>query len=253
MDKTPAETLRKKKVHLGTWLSIGSPVIAELAGESGFDWLLFDLEHGAGSEDALLGQLQAIRATPAAAVVRVGAAYPDLIGRVLDRGAHGLMVPHVSSVAQAEACVRAAHYPPRGRRGVARSVRAYGYGLRPFSRHETIAPPVIMAQIETSEGVQHARAIAGVDGIDVLFVGPADLQFDLDAHPEQAASDYQGCLAEVAAAAAAAGKHSGILLRDPSEVGKFLQLGFTMLALESDLTVLRKGFQTLLAQRHPLE
>ena len=126
MDKTPAEALREKKVHLGTWLSIGSPVIAYLAAESRLDWLLFDLEHGAGSKDALLGQLQAIRATPAAAVVRVGAAQPDLIGRVLDRDAHGLMVPHVSSVAQAEACVRAAYYPPRGRRGVARSVRASG-------------------------------------------------------------------------------------------------------------------------------
>ncbi len=125
MDKTHAEALREKKVHLGTWLSIGSPVIAELAAESRFDWLLFDLEHGAGSEGALLGQLQAIREARAA-VVRVGAAHPDLIGRVLDCDAHGLMVPHVSSVAQAEACVRAAYYPPRGRRGVARSVRASG-------------------------------------------------------------------------------------------------------------------------------
>lgn len=224
-------------------------MIAELAAESGFDWLLFDLEHGAGSEGALLGQLQAIRGARAAAVVRVGAPHPDLIGRVLDRGAHGIMVPHVSSAAEAEASVRAAHYPPRGRRGVARSVRACGYGLHPFGNPETMVRPMLMAQIETTEGVEHARAIAGVDGIDVLFVGPADLQFDLRARPEQAARDYRGCLAEVAAAAAAAGKQCGILLRDPAETGAFRKLGFTILALESDLAILRKGFQSLLAER----
>lgn len=242
---TPSIRLRENKVHIGTWLSIGSPVIAELAAESGFDWLLFDLEHGCGTEDALLGQLQAIRGSHAAAVVRVGAPHADLIARVLDRGADGIMVPHVSTVAQAEVCVRGAHYPPRGRRGVARSVRACGYGLRPNESTEALVPPLIVAQIETAEGVENARAIAQVDGIDVLFVGPADLQFDLNAHPEQAVRDYQGCLAEVAAAASNAGKQCGILVRNPEETGKFHKLGFTLLAVDSDLAILRKGYQAL--------
>jgi len=246
MSTRPPANLREINIHIGTWLSIGSPVIAELAAESGFEWLLFDLEHGSGSEHALLGQLQAIRGSHAAAIVRIGAPHADLIGRVLDWGADGFMVPHVSSVAEAEACAQAAHYPPRGRRGVSRSVRAYGYGLRPPGSPETIAPPVIMAQIETSEGVNNARAIAMVDGIDVLFVGPADLQFDLHARPEHALRDYHACLAEVAAAAAAGGKQCGILVRNPAEVDALRTLGFTMLAIDSDMAILRQGFQRIL-------
>ncbi len=104
-----------------------------------------------------------------------------------------------------------------------------------------------MAQIETIEGVENARAIAQVEGVDVLFVGPADLQFDLSARPEKAVRDYEACLSEVVTAAAAAGKQSGILIRNPAECAKHRELGFTHLALESDLAILRKGYQDLLA------
>jgi len=247
MNTTTLTRLREKKPHIGTWLSIGSSAIAELAAESGFDWLLFDLEHGCGSESSLFSQLQAIRGTNAAAIVRVGAPHPDLVQRVLDWGADGIMVPHVSSVAEAEACVQAAHYPPRGRRGVARTTRACGYGLRPPGSPGSIPPPLIMAQIESAEAVGHARAIAAVDGIDVLFIGPADLQFDLEVRPAKSGQDYEGCLKEVAAAAAQAGKQSGILLRGTASIENFRSLGFTCLALDSDLAILRAGYQTITA------
>ena len=95
------------KLALGTWLSIGSPVIAELAAQCGFDWVLLDLEHGCGTEATILPQIQAIRGTATSAIVRVGAPHPELIARVLDWGAHGIMVPHVNSAAEAEGIVRA--------------------------------------------------------------------------------------------------------------------------------------------------
>jgi 2-dehydro-3-deoxyglucarate aldolase/4-hydroxy-2-oxoheptanedioate aldolase len=246
MNPATLARLREKKPHRGTWLSIGSPVIAELAAECGFDWLLFDLEHGCGSEAALFGQLQAIRGTGAAAIVRVGAPHADLIARVLDWGADGIMVPHISTAAEAEACVRAMRYPPHGTRGFSRSVRAYGYGLRPPDAH-SLPPPLLFAQIETIEAVENARAIAAIEGVDVLFVGPADLRFDLEAQPAQATRDYDACLREVAAAASAAGRQSGILIRDAEEVPKFHQLGYTLLAIDSDLGILRVGYQRILA------
>src|SRR3569832_660541 len=84
-------------LQLGTWMSIGSPIIAELAAQCGFDWLLFDLEHGCGTEAAIMPMLQAIRGTSTTAIVRVGAPHSDLIARVLDWGAHGIMVPHVNT------------------------------------------------------------------------------------------------------------------------------------------------------------
>lgn len=242
-----AHSLRDQHLHIGTWLGIGAPVIAELAAECGFDWLLFDLEHGCGTDAALLPQLHAIRGTKAATIVRVGAPHPDLVLRVLDWGANGLMFPHIASAAEAEVCVRAAHYPPRGHRGMSRSARAYGYGLRPPGAPGTIPAPLIMAQIETIEGVENADAIAKVDGVDVLFVGPADLQFDLCARPDKSSRDYDACLKHVAGAAKSAGKQSGILIRNPAEIQLHLDLGYTVVALESDLAMLRKGWQQVLS------
>jgi 2-dehydro-3-deoxyglucarate aldolase/4-hydroxy-2-oxoheptanedioate aldolase len=249
MNTAALSRFRERTQLLGTWLSIGSPVIAELAAESGFDWLLFDLEHGCGSEAALLGQLQALRSTSAAAIVRVGAPHADLIARVLDWGADGIMVPHVSTAAEAEACVRAMRYPPHGTRGFSRSVRAYGYGLRPPDA-ASLPQPLLFAQVETLEAVENARAIAavdGVDGVDVLFVGPADLQFDLGTRAESATRTFADCLRHVAQAAAEADKLCGILVRDRAELPRLRELGFTHLAIDSDLGILRAGWQRIMA------
>ncbi len=251
MNMTEHAQLREPKTHLGTWLTIGSPVIAELAAEVGLDWLLIDLEHGCGSEAALFPQLQAIRNAGTAAIVRVGAPHPDLILRALDWGADGIMVPHVSSPAEAEACVQAAHYPPRGRRGVSRSARAYGYGLRWPADPTALPAPLLMAQIETIEGVEQAPAIARADGIDVLFVGPADLNFDLQARPALAVHTYEGCLQRVAAAAAEAGKACGILVRSAADLQAVQALGYRWLAMGSDLALLREGFRQIVGKTKP--
>lgn len=228
---------------LGTWLSVGSPVIAELAALSGFDWVLLDLEHGSAAEASLPEQLRALCGTRTKGVVRVGAPHPDLIARVLDWGADGIMVPHVNTVAEAEALVRAAHYPPRGKRGVSRTVRAHGYGLR---SPESTPAPLLLAQIETLDAVHAADAIAGVAGIDVLFVGPADLQHDLRHRPATATADFEDCLARVVAAARAAGKRAGTLVRDGSELPRRLEQGFTQVAVQSDLALLRDAFSAIL-------
>ncbi len=276
---------------LGTWLSIGSPVIAELAADIGFDWLLFDLEHGCGNDAALLPQLQATRGSSVRKIVRVGAPHPDLILRVLDWGADGIMVPHVNTVEEAEHVVKAAHYAPRGHRGFSRTVRAYGYGLRPPDA-DKLPEPFILAQIETLEGVSNARAIAAVEGVSALFVGPADLNFDIKTRtpvhnapssgckesensvqcampaasldspakntpgtPEirldQTGSNqrilrsYEECLSEVVAAATEAGKPCGILVRNAADLPQYQALGFTWIAIDSDLALLREGFLKL--------
>lgn len=232
-------TLRQRQPQFGTWLQIGSPIIAELADASGFDWLLIDLEHGCSTDAMVPSQIQGIR--NAAPIVRVSTPQPDLISRVLDWGAAGIMVPMVSTVEKAEACVRAMHYPPRGDRGFADMARSHRYGLE----SET-ASPVFFAQIETIEGVENARSIAAVEGVDVLFVGPMDLQLNLKAYPQRATRDYADCLREVAAAAESAGKASGLIMRKSDDAAAFQSLGFTHLAIETDITVLREGYRQLL-------
>lgn len=248
MNQKRLKALRSNRPLLGTWLSIGSPVIAELAAESGFDWLLFDLEHGCGSDASLFGNLQAIKGTKAAGVVRVGAPHPDLVLRALDWGAEGIMVPHVASAAEAEACVQTIHYPPRGRRGMSRTIRAYNYGLNPPTIRAARISPVLMVQIETLQAVERVDDIAAVDGVDVLFVGPGDLIFDISVRGG-GENLIEESLEKVAAAARAAKKPAGILLRNPEEVERFRQMGFSHIAIDSDLAILRAGYQRLMESR----
>lgn len=233
----------KPSLRLGTWLSIGSPVIAELAALCGFDWVVLDLEHGSAAEAALPGQLRALRGSATRGIVRVGAPHADLIARVLDWGAQGIMVPHVSSAFEAEAIVQAAQYPPRGRRGYSRTVRAHDYGLR---APESTPGPLLIAQIETFDAVNQAPGIAGVDGIGVLFVGPADLQHDLKHRAPFADHDFEACLGRVVSAARSSGKEAGILIRDPSELAHRLEQGFTQIAVQSDLALLRDAFRAMI-------
>jgi 2-keto-3-deoxy-L-rhamnonate aldolase RhmA len=231
------------KTHIGTFLSIGSPAVTELAAECGFDWVLIDLEHGCESEAALPNQLRALRGSQTLGIVRVSAPHPDLISRVLDWGADGIMVPHVNTVAEAQHCVDAAYYPPRGHRGVSRTVRAYGYGMR--LPGDSPPKPIILAQIETVEGVANVDQIAAVEGIDALFIGPADLSFDLKAR--QSPLSYDDCLVAIANAAKTHCKGCGILVRHADDQVKLLSMGFTWLAMDSDLSLVREGFRRNLA------
>lgn len=226
-------------LRIGTWLSLGSPTVAELAAESGFDWLLLDLEHGCATDAALPDQLRAVKGTNAKAIVRVGAPHIDLVGRVLDWGADGIMVPRVCTVEDAERVVQAAHYAPRGRRGVARTVRAVGYGRR-LPDQQNMPKPLILAQIETVDAVDNAEKIARVDGIDVLFVGPADLGYDLLA--QRSARTYTECVSAVTKAAQSAGKQSGILLRRVDDVESMREQGMSWIAVDSDLGILREHY-----------
>ena len=230
------------RLTLGTWLSVGSPVIAELAAVCGLDWVLLDLEHGCGSDADVPDQLRALRGGPTRGIVRVPGDRPDLVARVLDQGADGVMVPHVDRAEQAERLVRAASYPPRGQRGVSRTVRAHDYGLRPLDGRPA---PMLIAQIETLDAVDEAAAIAAVDGIDVLFVGPADLQHDLAVRKPAAGAGFEDCLDRVVAAARAAGKAAGILVRDPGDLPRRAEQGFSFVAVESDAAILRNAFRGL--------
>ena len=233
--------MQSEGLKLGTFLSLGSPMVAEVCGKYPFDWILIDCEHGAGaSEDALFRTLQAMGPTKAKKIVRLGSPEHAQIQHALDWGADGLMIPHVDTPDIARKALDSMLYPPKGRRGYSRSVRAFGYGT---ALPENPPKPILFAQIETLEAVENAAAIAAVDGVDVLFVGPADLGFDLKARGASVTLD--DCLPKVAVAAKAAGKFAGILTRDDADVQKRLALGYTHQAVDSDLGILRRRWQEL--------
>lgn len=219
----------------GTFLNLGSPVTVEMAGCAGYDWLLLDHEHGPGGEETMLHQLQAAAATPAVPIVRLAANEPPRFKRVLDLGAGGVMVPWVNTAAEASAAVSSLRYPPRGIRGVAKLNRACDFGAT-FAdyyahAHERI---VLMAQIETPEGVKNAAAIAAVDGVDVLFIGPMDLTTSLGIQEQFDHPTYREAVKQVTTAARQAGKATGILLLNPALMPICDEFGISVIALGSD-------------------
>ncbi len=219
----------------GTFLNLGSSLTVEMAGLAGFDWLLLDHEHGPGSDTTLLHQLQAVAATPAVGIVRIAANDPARFKRALDAGAHGVMVPYVSSGAEATAAVAGLRYPPRGIRGVAKLNRAAAFGAD-FDAYYAHAHEwlVTMPQIESVEALHRLDDIAAVDGADVLFVGPLDLTTNLGISGQYSHPIFIEALRRVADAAKRHGKAAGILALDPANVAPWREIGYTVMALGSD-------------------
>ena len=228
----------------GAWLNLGSSETAEIAALSGFDWVLIDHEHGSGDLKDLLHQLQALAGTPTAPIVRVPRIDATIFKQVLDLGPAGLMIPNVASAEQAREILRLAHIPPQGVRGAATSTRNSAYGLH-YRRYlqEVNDNLLIVAQIESAEGLEQARDIAAVDGIDVLFVGPTDLGTALGLDGNPAEPRFRAVLERVAAAAAAHGKLAGSLVRDQEQAKAYRALGYRFIALGSDRSMVVKGMQ----------
>ena len=233
----------RTNIQLGTWLTTGSPVIADLVSAFDFNWLLFDMEHGMITEESLLCNLQAVGNKQTTLVVRVGSLHAPLIARVLDKGAHGIMVPHISTASQAEQCVKAMYYPPKGHRGYSSSVRAFRYGLE----IPDAITPLLFAQIEDVEGVKNVKAIAAVDGVDVLFVGPADLKLSLSLQASPDAITYEQALNQVLEAARLYGKQMGILVRNHKDIEALKAMGITYMAVDSDTAILKNGYNTIMS------
>ena len=232
----------------GTFLNLGSPMTVEVAGLAGFDWVLIDHEHGPGGQDTLLHQLHAASATPAFPVVRIAANETPRFKRALDMGALGVMVPWVSTVAEAKAAVQAMQYPPRGIRGVAKFNRGAGFG-GDFEEYYAHAHERLLTvlQIETMDAVNNIEEIAAVEGADVLFVGPTDLSYNMGIRDQLESPRFTEALKKVADAAKNHGKAAGILIHNNALVPKVRDLGYTFTALGSDGGAVRAGLLGLLA------
>ena len=219
----------------GTFLNLGSPITVEIAGLAGYDWILIDHEHGPGGEDTLLHQLHAAAATPAFPIVRIAMNETPRFKRVLDMGAFGVMVPYVNTAAEARAAVNAMRYPPHGIRGVAKFNRGAGFG-GDFEDYYLHAHERLLGviQIETPEAVANIEEIAAVDGVDVLFVGPTDLSYNMGIRDQLESPRFTETLQKVSAAAKKHGKAAGILVHANPLVAKVRDLGYTFVALGSD-------------------
>jgi 2-keto-3-deoxy-L-rhamnonate aldolase RhmA len=233
---------------VGTFLNLGSPLATEICSTMGMDWVLLDLEHGAGPEADLLAHAQATGNGTASLLVRVEANDRPRFARALDIGAAGVMVPRVETAEEAATAISSMQYPPVGTRGVALGTRAARFGVEGFEPiHRAGSQLLGVIQIESERAVSNVDAIAAVPGVDVLFVGPADLTFSMGIPGQTRDPRFVDALEKVNAAARRHHKAAGFLMRSVEELDTYIGLGYTFLGISTDSGVLASGMRALAA------
>ncbi|HEV8674450.1 MAG TPA: HpcH/HpaI aldolase/citrate lyase family protein [Methylomirabilota bacterium] len=241
--------LRDGRPTAGAWLHLCSGISAEIMSRAGFDWLLIDMEHGHGDYQTLLAQLQAIEGSPVIPVVRVQWNDAAVIKRVLDLGAYGVMVPWVGNRAEVEAAVRASKYPPAGIRGIAGSHRAGGYGRQAAEYWKRANDEILVViQIETAGAVGDIEAIVQVPGVDVVFIGPADLSTGLGHMGDPGHPVVQAAFERIETAAKAHGIALGNITRNWEQARELYKRGYQFLTLGSDTALVVQGANELVAR-----
>lgn len=245
-ENTLKTALRAGQLQHGLWLASASPAVAELAGGVGFDWCLIDGEHGPNTVAQMLPQLQALAGTGTPAVVRVAAPQAWMVKQALDLGVQTVLVPMVDDADKATEMARAMRYPPDGIRGMgAVLARASRYGAIADYPHSANAQVCLMVQAESAAAVENIDAIAAVDGVDCVFVGPADLSADMGYPGQPDHPEVEAAIDHLIARTLAAGKIAGIITFDRSRFAEYAAKGVTFLGLGGDMVVLRTALEQL--------
>lgn len=249
--KLPTNTfkrgLRDGRQMIGLWNSIPGPVVAEMIAGTGFDWINIDTEHSLTDVPDTLGMMQAMAPYPVAAVVRPQSQDPVLIKRLLDLGAQTLMIPYVQSADEARAIVAAMRYAPRGFRGVAGGTRASRFGQVPDYMAHAEDELCLIVQIETGTAVDAIEEIAAVDGVDALFIGPADLAASLGHPGNQSHPEVTAAIEAAIRRIVATGKPAGILTVDQDFARRCIGWGTRFTAVGVDLWLLSAAARDLAA------
>jgi len=241
--------LREGRQQIGLWCSLGGASVPELLAGSGFDWVVIDTEHSHTDVPDVLLALQAMAPFEATnVVVRPAWNDPVLIKRVLDFGAQNIIVPYVQTAAEAQATVDAVRYPPRGMRGVAGGTRASNYGRDKSYTKTADAEICLIVQVETRASLSHLEAIAAVDGVDGVFIGPADLAASLGHPGELGHPEVKTAIEDAIRRLAAVGKPSGILTLDRAFARRCIEVGTTFTAVGTDTALLVAAADGLAAE-----
>jgi 4-hydroxy-2-oxoheptanedioate aldolase len=223
---------------LGTWFMSAAPAVAEALGNCGFDFLVIDMEHSPIDIAETIALLRTVAGTPAESLVRLAWNDQIRVKQVLDAGARNLLFPYVQNAAEARAAVSYTRYPPEGVRGVAAVHRGSAFGQTKDYLKNASSGIAVIIQLETPESIERLPEIAAVPGVDSLFVGPGDLSAAMGRIGEVAHPEVQALIAKAAAGARAAGKPIGIVGPNPDMVARFVDYGYTWVAVASDLGML---------------
>lgn len=242
------QALARGERQIGLWSGLASPIVAEILAGAGFDWIVIDGEHGPNDISTLLPQLQAMRGGMAEPVFRVPWNDAVIIKRALDVGARSLLIPFVQNVEEARRAVAAARYPPLGIRGVSVGPRANDFGRIRNYHGNAHLDTCVLVQVETRAALNEIEAIAAVEGIDGIFIGPSDLAADFGQLGNPRHPEVQAAIREAAKRIRATGKAAGTLAGNVDDVEHLLGLGFNFTAAGSDVGILARGAEGVAAR-----
>lgn len=240
--------LAEGRQQIGLWNSITGTVVAELLATTGYDWLVIDTEHALTDVPDTLGMMQAMAPYPVSAVVRPAVNDIVLIKRLLDLGAQTLLIPFVQNAEEARAAVTAMRYPPRGMRGVALVTRGSRFGQVEGYATRAEEELCLIVQVETAEALSQIEAIAAVDGVDGIFIGPSDLAASMGHAGNARHPEVQAAIKAAIARIRAAGKPAGILAVDPAFARQCIEWGTTFTAVGVDVLMLLQAAKGMVAQ-----
>ncbi|MFT3663514.1 HpcH/HpaI aldolase family protein [Piscinibacter sp.] len=232
---------------VGTWVMSASPLVAEATGHAGFDWAVLDMEHSPLDVMEVLQMLQALSCTKMVPIVRVAWNDAVLVKRVLDAGATTVMFPFVQNATEAQRAVAATRYPPQGVRGISAMSRASRFGTAPNYIANANKGMGVIVQLESAQAIGQLEAIAAVDGVDALFIGPADLSASMGHTGHSAHPAVMDLMAQAVLRCKAVGKPIGTIGASPETVAQYRAAGFDYVAVGSDLGLYMQGARAAIA------
>jgi 4-hydroxy-2-oxoheptanedioate aldolase len=244
------QALAKGDRQVGLWSGLASHIAADILAGAGFDWIVIDGEHGPNDISTLLPQLQAMRGGTAEPVFRVPWNDMVIFKRALDVGARSLLIPFVQNAEEARRAVAATRYPPLGIRGVSVTPRANDYGRVKNYHKNAHLDTCVLLQLETRAALKEIEAIAAIDGVDGIFIGPSDLAADFGHLGNSKHPDVQAAIKDAATRIRAAGKSAGFLTSVVDDIEPLFEMGFNFTAVGSDVGILASGAEQLAARFH---
>ncbi|HTZ78326.1 MAG TPA: HpcH/HpaI aldolase/citrate lyase family protein [Stellaceae bacterium] len=231
--------------QIGFWLNFASPTVTEVCAGAGFDWLLIDMEHSPNELPDVVNHLRAMEGGTAEPVVRVPWNEPVIVKRLLDQGARSFLFPFVQSAEEARRAVAATRYPPKGIRGFAGTTRANRYARVPEYAKRAEEDICVLVQTETRKAVGEIEEMAKIEGLDGIFIGPADLAADMGHIGNTQHAEVQAAIIEAGQRIKKAGKAPGFLSLREDETRKVLGAGFVFVAVGTDVALFARQVDAL--------
>ena len=240
--------LKNRKLTLGSWITIGNPIVAEVMARSGLEWITIDMEHSVITLDVAQNLIRTIELNGCIPLVRVHENDPYFIKRVMDAGAHGVIIPMVCTKEDAEKAVSAVKYPPQGTRGVGLArAQDYGFGFESYKKWLE-KESIVIVQIEHIDAVKNLEEILSVKGVDGFIVGPYDISGSMGTPGDFENKKFKATISKIMSIATKCKKPAGfhVIPPDDKEINRYIKIGYKFIAISLDTLILGSLYRDII-------